>query len=361
MLYNKWVIRSGFLKYFPPPSFLAQPAVGLAISDQAIRFVLLKHFDDGGLKPILYGERLLPVGAFLGGDIIKSQEIIEILKELKKDWPTSYAAVSIPEEKAFLFKTEVPVMTEKYIRGNLDLHLEEFVPIASGEAVFDFELIGQSKIKADSLDIGVAVLPQKIVSRFPGVLEAAGIKPLSLEVEPQAVARSLIRRDDKQTILIINFGGISTGLAIVGHNVVQYSSTLNIGSSAFSSAIKKTIAAEGKETGGNIGKFSSLLGTLSVLRDEINRLLIYWKEHRMLASGVTNATGDKIESVILCGRDAGINGFREYISANVNLPVAVGNVWTNTFSFDEYVPPIQFNDSLSYAAAVGLALRRPSA
>jgi len=359
-LYNKQVIASGFLKYFPPPNFLAQPAVGLAISDQAIRFVLLKHFDGGGLKPILYGERFLSVGALSGGDIAKSQELIEILKELKKSWPTPYAMVSIPEEKAFLFKTEVPMMAEKYIRGNLDLHLEEFVPIASSEVVFDFELIGKSKIKTDSLDIGVAVLPKKIVSHFVGVLEAAGVKPLSLEVEPQAVARALISRGDSRTTLIINFGSVSTSLAIVSHNVVQYSSTLNIGGNNFSSAIKKTIAVEGKEMGGNIGKFSSLLGTLSILHDEVNRLLIYWKEHRMLASGVANATGDKIESVVLCGRDASANGFREYISASVNLPVIVGNVWANTFSFDEYVPPIQFNDSLGYAAAIGLAIRRPA-
>lgn len=358
-MYNRQVIGNGFLKYFPPPRFLTQPAVGLAISDNAIRFVLLKHFDDGGLKPVIYGERFLSAGALLGGDVAKAKEIIEILKELKKQWPTFYAAVSIPEDKAFLFKTEVLTMAEKYIRSNLDLHLEEFVPIVSSEMVFDFEVIGPSKIKTDSLDIGVAVLPQKIVSHFVGILEAAGIKPLSLEVEPQAVARALIRRDDSRTTLIINFGGVSTGLAIVSHNVVQYSSTLNIGGNVFSSAIKKTIAAEGKEMGGNIGRFSSMLGTLSVLRDEANRLLIYWKEHRLLAGGTVNATGDKIESVILCGRDAAINGFREYVGASINLPVTVGNVWLNAFSFDEYVPPIQFNDSLGYAAAVGVALRRP--
>jgi len=357
MMYNRRVIRSGFLKYFPPPRFLVQPAIGLAISDQAIRFVLLKHFDGHSFKPIIYGERLLSLGALSNGDIVKTKEIVEILKDLKKNWPTFYAAVSVPEEKAFLFKTEVPKMAEKYIRGNLDLHLEEFVPIASREAVFDFEIIGSSKVKADSLDVGVAVLPQKIVSHFIDILQATGIKPLSLEVESQAVARALIRQNDKRTILIINFGAVSTGLAIVGHNIVQYSSTLNIGSNTFSSALKKTITAEGGGTGSNIEKFSSLLGTLSVLRDEVNRLLTYWKEHRILIGGASNSIGDKIESIILCGRDSSINGFREYISANVNLPVTVGNVWTNTFSFDDYVPPIEFNDSLGYAAAVGLALR----
>lgn len=350
------MIGSGFLKYFPPPRFLAMPAVGLAISDQAARFVLLKHFDNGGLKPVAYGERNLPAGALLGGDVAKDREVIEALKELKKDWPTLYAAVSVPEEKAFLFKTEVPMMTEKYIWGNLDLHLEEFVPIVSREAVFDFELIGPSKIRADSLDIGVAAISHKIVCRFVDVLRAAGIKPLSLEVEPQAAARSLIRQGDNRTALIVNFGGVSTGLAIVGCSVVQYSSTISIGGNAFSSAIKKSIAAADGKADGNIEKFSSLLGALSVLRDEINRLLAYWKEHRALAGG---GAGGEIESIILCGRDSSINGFREYVGANVKLPVVLGNVWLNTFSFDDYVPPIQFDDSLGYAAAIGLALRRP--
>jgi hypothetical protein len=60
---------------------------------------------------------------------------------------------------------------------------------------------------------------------------------------------------------------------------------------------------------------------------------------------------------VLCGRDAGLVGFEEYLSFPLKIPVEVANVWQNVFSYNDYVPPISFLDSLDYASAVGLALQ----
>jgi hypothetical protein len=64
-----------------------------------------------------------------------------------------------------------------------------------------------------------------------------------------------------------------------------------------------------------------------------------------------------IERAIICGGNANLRGFPEYLEGFLNVPVSIANVWENAFSFDSYVPPMHFAESLEYATAVGLSLR----
>ncbi len=95
------------------------------------------------------------------------------------------------------------------------------------------------------------------------------------------------------------------------------------------------------------------MNTVSVVKDEIKKLIFYWQTHR----DQNNEPGKKIDSIILCGKNAGIIGFDEYLSLTTKTRVILANVWSNTFSFDDYIPPIQFRDSLNFAAVAGLALQ----
>jgi hypothetical protein len=64
-----------------------------------------------------------------------------------------------------------------------------------------------------------------------------------------------------------------------------------------------------------------------------------------------------IERAIICGGNANLRGFPEYLEGFLNVPVSIANVWSNALSFDTYVPHMQFSDSLEYATAIGLSLR----
>jgi len=60
---------------------------------------------------------------------------------------------------------------------------------------------------------------------------------------------------------------------------------------------------------------------------------------------------------LLCGGDANLIGFPEYLSYELKLPVEIGNPWINILSFEKRIPEIELRESLSYAIALGLALR----
>jgi hypothetical protein len=46
----------------------------------------------------------------------------------------------------------------------------------------------------------------------------------------------------------------------------------------------------------------------------------------------------------------------DYLGKHSEIPVVLGNVWTNVFSLDKQVPEIEFEQSLTLATAIGAAL-----
>jgi Tfp pilus assembly PilM family ATPase len=164
--------------------------------------------------------------------------------------------------------------------------------------------------------------------------------------------------------MMVNVDETRTTLSIVSRGVVQFSLMVPIGGDALTGALEKHFSvnnAEAKKikeergfvrTRGNTELFLSLMDTVSVIKDQISKLFAYWQT-RHSSSGLDS---EKIEKIILCGRDANLVGFDEYLSVAMKIPVEIGNVWQNAFSFEDYVPNISFLDSLDYGSAIGLAL-----
>jgi Tfp pilus assembly PilM family ATPase len=96
----------------------------------------------------------------------------------------------------------------------------------------------------------------------------------------------------------------------------------------------------------------TLMSTVSVVKDELVKHLSYWNN-----PAEDDLPRQRIERAIVCGGNANLRGFPEYLEGFLNVPVSIGNVWTNAFSFDTYVPPMHFSESLEYATSIGLSLR----
>jgi Tfp pilus assembly PilM family ATPase len=78
---------------------------------------------------------------------------------------------------------------------------------------------------------------------------------------------------------------------------------------------------------------------------------IYWHTHQE-----GNKDHPTIKKIILCGGDSNLIGLAEYFAVSTKNPVEMANVWTNITNTEKHVPEIRFEQSLTYAAALGLAL-----
>jgi Tfp pilus assembly PilM family ATPase len=99
--------------------------------------------------------------------------------------------------------------------------------------------------------------------------------------------------------------------------------------------------------------FMSLINTASALKDEIDKVVLYWQSY-ITKRG--HASDRSVSRLVISGRDAEINGLREYLVATIKLPVITADVWTNIYDIERHIPEIPYIDSLDYAVAIGLGL-----
>ncbi|MSU55459.1 MAG: hypothetical protein EXS46_02885 [Candidatus Taylorbacteria bacterium] len=351
-----------FSDYFPLPKFLEMRPMGLAITGHyvhVVEFVQKGH----GIALGRYGSRRIPSGVIQDGYVNDKPAITEILKSLQKELSMEFVRATLPEEKVYLFKTEIPKEAAGNLREAIELRLEENVPIAPADVIFDYAVIPGSE-KSDHFDVSVSALPSKVVSTYLDIIKEAGLKPVSFNVEASALRRAMIPKGSLDTFMIVNVREVHTALSIVSKGVVQISLMIPIGGAALTEALAKHFSIDNEEAkkikeergfvknSDNMELFFAIPNTISAIKDEVNKLLVYWQTHKK----PSGTDVERVDKIILCGRDANFVGFDEYLSSAMKIPTEIGNVWRNAFSFDDCIPEISHLDSLDYARAIGLAL-----
>jgi len=286
--------------------FFSTPSFGLDISDESFRFIELIPTKEG-IKLGRYGERQIPFGIIKSGEIIEAKKLEKILSIFKK------------EEKI------------KSVRVSL------------------------SRIN---------LIQPPIIESYLSVFKNSKISVLSFEPEIQAIVRAVLKRNDLETYMIVDIGKKFTNIYIVSHGVMMFSSVFPLGGDMFTKIIEKKLKISFKEAE-NIkiknkldSKFfneeirSIFLNGLLVLQDEISTRFLYWHTHK----NETDKDHPKIEKIILCGGGANLTGLSGYISVKMKTKVELANVWINVLDIKKNVPPINFEKSLSFASAIGLAL-----
>jgi type IV pilus assembly protein PilM len=357
--------QNTFYKLFPPPSFLKMQAIGLDISDESIHFIQLLDSKNGTIIG-KFGEKKISKGIIESGEIKKKEELVKILKSLKSNFGSVFVNASLPEQHAYLLKVHIPKIKKREIRSNLELHLEDNVPISASEAVFDYDIICEKKGKESHIELELSVLPKAIVENYLEVFKEAGLMAVSFEIEAQAIARAVVEDGDKSTVMVVDFGKTRTGISIISEGKTRFTSTVDIGGSALTSAIEKTLklnseeAEKIKKEKGIIKReeneelFLTMMSIIGILKEETNKHYIYWHTHK----DQYGSKRPKIEKIILCGGDSNLPGLADYLSSGLRVPVELANVMINVNSFDNYIPEFNFVDSLRYSTAIGLALRQ---
>lgn len=356
-------LRETVLSVFPPPVILSMPAAGVDISQGSVKCVFLSE-GHSGIELQSYTETPLAPGIVIEGDIMSRDKIIEVLRSYRLRFGIKYANACMPERKAYLYQTILPGNPTdiREMRKAVEFDFEAHVPLPPNEAVFDFEPI--RKVES-GLVVGVTAYAKRMVNEYASVFNSAGITLRALEVESQALARAVLgAHDAAHAVMIIDFGKNTTRIAIADGGVVSFTATLDVGGGALTSAVMKQFNVSESDAekiknergflmnAGNKNLVETLMTTTSVLKDEAAKQLAYWNS--TLADGLPRRA---VEKVVVCGGNANLRGFPEYLEGFLNVPVVVANVWGNAFSLDEYIPSMPFQQSLEYATAIGLAIR----
>lgn len=337
-------------------------ATGIDISDTAIHYISFEK-KSGNMVIKSYGKKPLPFGAVSGGYINNPNAVSKVLSDIKKETGIEFVNASLPEEKCYLFKIQVPKLPNLELRDAIGFRLEENVPISAAEAIYDFTILPTDKKDTSHFDVMVSVIPSKVSEAYASVFKSVGITPLTFEINSQAVSRSVVLPDSEGSHLVFNLGDTKTGLAIVYKGIVFFTSTIPVGVEAINRAIAKVfnvpigsvpdiksdIISSGKQ---DMKLFLEVMETTKPIKEEMMKLVSYWKTHSVNVLHFPSG----VDKIILCGKDTALPAVNEYIYAEIGVKAEIANVWQNVFSFEDYLPPISFNESLDYASAIGSAM-----
>ena len=360
-----------FFKIFPPPVSMSVPTVGFDLTDEAVRFVAFEKSGKWGggdqcetdLRISSFAEKIIPAGIITNGFINDEKALTDLLKDFAKKHGINYVHASLPEEKLYLFTTDIASVNHDEIMQNIEFKLEENVPIPASNALFSYSVI--SHPTSTSTKVSVSVAPRKAVETYLNVLLGAGIKPISFSIQAEGLSKAVIPSGTTGAHCLVNVMEESTGIYLTNGNAVCFTSTVNVGSKGFSSVLagtapdvtKEQDVISSREIIKNVLKnpalntqiLEAIKVPVSMLSAEISKVVSYWNTHR-------DESGP-IESIIISGTEAYIPGVSDGISKATGIKVVPANVWVNVCSFDSYIPPIEAHDAFDFGVAIGLALK----
>lgn len=317
-----------FYNLFPTPEYLSLSNSGIAISDEGIKFIEFHHGLFGnGLKLSHYEKISLPDGAVFGGLIYDSKDVALALKKLKDKYGITYTRATLPEEKAYLFSAVIPRVPIEGLKDAVAFIIEENAPVKLAESIFDFDIITSSP-EMSQVEVTVSVLPRKVVSSYAEVFEAAGLTPVSYDIESQAMARALIPTGDPGTWLIVDLENKKTGFYIVEAGVVQFTTTLPYG-------------AAGQGT--------------AELKAEMRKIFAFWSAREVKPGSHSK----KIDRVLVSGGGAQHRDFVMELMNESPVSYSWGDPWVNIRGMGGSLPKKLADLAPSFASAIGLALPHP--
>jgi type IV pilus assembly protein PilM len=359
-------VLSTLQKVFPPPRYMSFPCVGVDISDSSLKYVLFERgrAKHEGLSLKSWGDIGIDVGVVERGKVHNVSALTEALKRVKEETNEEYVAVSLPEERAYLFETSLGAdVRVKEIRSTLEFKLEENVPLSPRDAYFDYDIVKRDPVTGE-VRVAVAVYSRDTINAYYEACTVAGLMPLSFEIEAAAIARASVERELRGTYLIVDFGKSRMGVGIVHKGILMYTSTIEISGHDMSNALRAVLGdrpeaelTEIKNTRGlmhskeNEAVANVLESLVVAMADELSIRMHYWHTRDV------DREEREIQRVILCGGSSNLHGLPEFLSAKLSIPVERAQVWQNAFSLDSFIPPITRRYSYGYATAIGLALR----
>lgn len=332
-------------------------AFGLDISDLKLRLVVLDSKKD--LPQIEAASEIdLPSGLIVEGEIIDPDKTKEYLKKLlqavkpKQRLPKEVIAC-LPERKSFIkvIKIKEEEVNQKAILEELKHHL----PYQLDEVYFDWQ-----DLKTGQCLVGAS--PRNTVDSYIALLSAGGLFPVVLEIESQAIARSLLPRSlsSSAPLIIADIGRARSTFILYDKNTIYFtSSTKKFCGDVLTGRIKEKLAVSEKEAetlkqkvgydrrnwNGKIEQ--ALTPALDELVQIIKEIAQFYQSHYQ--------NTNPLSQILIGGGGAKTPGLAAVISENlgVDCKVAIPQVKIRGKA-SEYVNK---QTIYSYATAIGLAMR----
>ncbi|HLY23271.1 MAG TPA: type IV pilus assembly protein PilM [bacterium] len=340
-------------------------AVGVDIGSAAIKVVELSgdgRADGGGTVVRAAASAPTPPGAIEEGRIADVAAVGRALRDLVQGAgiKTRRAVAAVNGQVALMREVRMPQVSRDEIRQAARFEVERYLPYPIAEVTFDTVVVGENREgESGKVDVLVVAARTDVLRQHAAALQAAGLEPVVLEVEPLAVVRAVSPRAASEHVTAcIHLGSSVTMILVAEGEVPRVIRTVAFGTAQLLEAAASRLGATGEapevlqarlaavSAGDDVpGLREAIDDSLSSLVTEIRRSLEYY------GGRYRAAVPDR---VVVTGGGAALPGITASLTSALDMPVELGDPFPALGGF----PQTGAADAgPAYAVAAGLARR----
>ena len=169
------------------------PLIGLDIGSSSVKIVELSEAGKGVMRLERYAIEPLPRGAVVDGNIDKIEVVADAVKRAwrKAGGKVRNAAMALPASAVITKRIALPAnLREEELEMQVESEANQYIPFALDEVSLDFQVLGPIPNAPDDVEVLIAASRKEKVEDRIAVAQAAGLKPVVVDVELYALARS---------------------------------------------------------------------------------------------------------------------------------------------------------------------------
>ncbi|CAN5552580.1 pilus assembly protein PilM [soil metagenome] len=337
------------------------------ISSSSVTLVELSRDKTGNLVLDRCAIEPLETGWVTDGNIEKFDEVAEVLRRVvkKSGTRTRNVAMALPPSAVISKKIILPGgLSEAELEIQVESEANKYIPFSLDEVSLDFCVLGPSATSSGDVEILIAASRKEKVQDRQGLAEAAGLKPIVVDVESYAsrfaTARLIENMPNKGVdtmVALFEIGSLTTSMQVIRNDEVLYERDQAFGGAQLTQLIVRQYGfsleeAETKKRAGELPEdYESgvLKPFVESLTQEIGRALQFF---------FTSTPHNRVDYVMLAGGSSSLSGLTESVTKQTAFACLLANPFDGMAIGSGVMEKRMRREASCYLTACGLALRR---
>ena len=343
------------------------PMIGLDISSSSVKLVELGQDDSGVYILERFAAESFEKGWITDGQIEKFDEVADAVRRVvaKSGSKTKDVVMAMPQSSVITKKIMLPAgLREEELELQVESEANQYIPFSLDEVSLDFCVVGPSPTSVGDVEVLIAASRKDRVQDRQGLAEAAGLRPVVLDIESHAsrlamsrVVSALPNEGNDALIALFEIGADTTSLKVLRDDEMLYDRDQAFGGSQLTQLISRQYGfsfeeAEQKKLSSDLPEDYDqqiLAPFVDSLSQEIGRALQYF---------FTSTPHHKVHYVMLAGGTATLPGLKDRVTELTGFASMVVNPFDNMKLGGAVRESKLRREAPSYLTACGLAMRR---
>ncbi len=346
----------------------SKPALlGLDISSSSVKLVELSRDKSGNLVLDRCAIEPLERGWITDGNVEKFDEVAEAVRRLvkKSGTRTKNVVLALPASAVITKKIILPGgLSESELELQVESEANQYIPFSLDEVSLDFCVVGPSSTSLGDVEVLIAASRREKVQDRQGLAEAAGLKPIVVDVESYAsrlatarLIENLPNKGVDTLVALFEVGALTTSMQVIRNDEVLYERDQAFGGAQLTQLIVRQYGfspeeAESKKRSGDLPddyETGVLKSFVESMAQEIGRALQFF---------FTSTPHNKVDYVMMAGGSSALPGLTASVTQQTSFACLLADPFDGMTIGVNVREKKMRREAASYLTCCGLALRR---